>query len=394
MAKVLEEATDSLEDFKWDTDETSFFGIKEEGIEAAFQDNSKVRADDDVTEAPVVEDEDEENTVERIDDNKDTKGKTKKPAKETIPEPFTEDKVEEVTEEEAEETKDTFYSTLASEMKDKGVFQNIDIPEEDIDEEKFFELQDAEIEARVNETFEGFMEEMDDDAKAFIIFKKNGGRTKDFFDIYSNQVSLGEVDIEDEDNQDKIISHYLRVVDRMDSDEITDRLEWLKDNGKKKSYAEKYKLKLDKIDETNKANAVKVAEESKEKLEKNNEKFRAELSTVLEKTEEIKDFKFTKEDKKDLVNYITKPSVKVGKNNFITPFMADLGQMFKGEGDKKGDLLLLAKLIKSNFDVKDIVSKTKTKVIQEAKSKLQSAKQGVKPSSSGLHTNKPLADFF
>src|SRR5690606_12546908 len=99
-------------------------------------------------------------------------------------------------------------------------------------------------------------------------------------------------------------------------------------------------------------------------------------------------------DKKELTNYITRPTVKVGKNRFITQFQADLGKIFSGKEDNKQSLLLLAKLVKTDFDIKDIVEKTKTKVTKEAKSKLQEARQAVKPASSVSPNKKSLADFF
>ena len=54
----------------------------------------------------------------------------------------------------------------------------------------------------------------------------------------------------------------------------------------------------------------------------------------------------------------------------------------------------MANLIKSDFDVKDLIEETKTKVVKEAKSKLQQAKTGVKPSTSGGYTKKSISDYF
>jgi len=93
------------------------------------------------------------------------------------------------------------------------------------------------------------------------------------------------------------------------------------------------------------------------------------------------------------MNFITKPTVKVGKNKYITEFQAELGEIFKGEGENKKKLLLLAKLVKSQFDVKDLIEETKTKVVKDAKSKLQQSRTGVRPSTSGGNNKKSLSDF-
>ncbi len=116
---------------------------------------------------------------------------------------------------------------------------------------------------------------------------------------------------------------------------------------------------------------------------------------TLTKTEKVGEFSFTKTDQKELSGYVTKPSVKVGKNKYIPAFQADIATIFRGETpEAKQKLLLLAKLVKSNFDVSDMVTATKTKVTKETKSKLQQAKEGVKAATSGQYSKKSLGDFF
>jgi hypothetical protein len=56
---------------------------------------------------------------------------------------------------------------------------------------------------------------------------------------------------------------------------------------------------------------------------------------------------------------------------------------------------LLAKLVESDFDTKDLVTKVESEVVSKVKSNLKNIKNGVKPSSSGQHNNKKsLSDFF
>lgn len=389
-------STSSLQDFNWDETE-DFFGIKPDKSETE-EVIKKVKTDD-LNDEPTLEDDD-------LEDDDNTKDKSDKPKKgdETDKEdsffeeqPAKDESLEKEKSTETEEPSDDskFYSTLASELKEKGIFQNVELKEgEEIDEDKFFELQDAEIESRVEETFEAFFEELDEDAKAFLKFKKSGGNTQDFFQVYRESLSLDNIDLESEEAQELVLKHYLSTMDSMDDEEISDRLEWLKENGKKKAYAEKYMNKLQELDRQKKEAISKSIEAQSKQREEGAKKFNQDLQSELEKTEAVGSFNFSKVNKKELLDFMIKPSVKIGKNKYITHFQAELGNIFKAEGEDKKKLLLLAKLVKSNFDVKDLIEETKTKVVKEAKSKLQQAKSGVKASTSGGYTKKSISDYF
>jgi hypothetical protein len=389
-------STSSLQDFNWDETE-DFFGIKPDKSETE-EVIKKVKTDD-LNDEPTLEDDD-------LEEDENTKDKSDKPKKgdEADKEdsffeeqPAKDESLEKEKSTETEEPSDDskFYSTLASELKEKGIFQNVELKEgEEIDEDKFFELQDAEIESRVEETFEAFFEELDEDAKAFLKFKKSGGNTQDFFQVYRESLSLDNIDLESEESQELVLKHYLSTMDSMDDEEISDRLEWLKENGKKKAYAKKYMNKLQELDRQKKEAISKSIEAQSKQREEGAKKFNQDLQSELEKTEAVGSFNFSKVNKKELLDFMVKPSVKIGKNKYITHFQAELGNIFKAEGEDKKKLLLLAKLVKSNFDVKDLIEETKTKVVKEAKSKLQQAKSGVKPSTSGGYTKKSISDYF
>jgi len=105
----------------------------------------------------------------------------------------------------------------------------------------------------------------------------------------------------------------------------------------------------------------------------------------------VNEFTFTPQDKKELGGYITNPSVKVGKNQFVTAFHKDLQEVIASKDKTK--LLLLAKLLKTDFDTKDLLKTAKTVVTKETKSKLADIKLNVKTSSSNK-AKKTLADFL
>lgn len=386
---------ETLQDFNWDN-AGDFFNINPKGDETEEVVKS-VKKEDDTDDTNVADDDSSEGEDA-------SKGKEKKESDneddKNVEGFFEEEKPNSTKEGKEDDTKpgdvdDKFYTTLASELKEKGIFQNVEIKEgEEIDEDKFFELQDSEIESRVEETFEAFFEEMDEDGKAFLKFKKAGGSTQEFMQVYQNTFSIDGVNLDEDKEQDLILTHYMRTVDAMDEDEITDRIDWLKENGKKKAFAEKYLNKLKDIDTERKTAIATRAEQISKQKEKSSKKFNEDLDKELNSTQSVGSFNFEKVDKKGLMNFITKPTVKVGKNKYITEFQAELGEIFKGEGENRKKLLLLAKLVKTQFDVKDLIAETKTNVVKDAKSKLQGARTGVRPATSGGANRKSLSDFF
>lgn len=392
-ADTLETSNNSLQEFNWD-DAGDFFNINPKGEEAEVV--TSVKKEDDTDETKIADDNPDGEDTSKGKEKKESDNEDKNVEgffEEEKPNSTKED--EEVKDAKPGETDDKFYTTLASELKEKGIFQNVEIKEgEEIDEDKFFELQDSEIESRVEETFETFFEELDDDGKAFLKHKKAGGSTQDFMQVYQNTISIDGVNLDEDKDQDLVLTHYMRTVDAMDEDEISDRIEWLKENGKKKAFAEKYFNKLQDIDTERKTALAERVNQLSKQREDSAKKFNEDLNKELDSTESVGSFSFNKVDKKGLINFITKPIVKVGKNKYITEFQAELGEIFKGEGENKKKLLLLAKLVKTKFDVKDLIAETKTNVVKEAKSKLQQARTGVRPSSSGGANKKSLSDFF
>lgn len=306
------------------------------------------------------------------------------------------DKPKEKAKDAADVPEEKFFSTLAGEMKEKGIFQNIEIPKDkDLTEEEFFELQDAEIEARVEETFQEFFTELDEDGKEFLKFKRNGGKTSDFLATYSIGFNIEEFDEADEAQRTKVISHYLSTVEKLDADEIADKMAWLKEGGKEKTTAAKYFTKIKEQEQTQRANLLKAEEDAATARAETAKKFNTELKDVLNKTEAVGSFQITKVEQKELDSYITKPTVKVGKNRYVPSFNADIAKIFKADTpETKQKLILLAKLVKTDFDVKDLITTVETTVTKKAKSKLMEAKQGTKVSSSGIQSKKALGDFF
>lgn len=307
------------------------------------------------------------------------------------------DKVVVGKDEVVEDEDEDFYVTLASELKEKGIFANVEIPKDKVlTEDEFLELHDQEIEARVGENLEAFVENMDEDAKAFIKHKKNGGSTKDFIDTYyGSGIDYDKFDADNEEQRDALNRFYVATVEGLEGEDLEDRLQGLKDSGKDKAKAEVWAEKLKNIEAKQKTDLEKAETERIKTNKEANKKFNDDLLEVLTKTDKIGSFPITKEDQKVLAPYMTKPTVKVGKDKYVPALQNDLARILKAKTKKdKEELVLLAKLVSTGFDVSSLLSIAETKVVTRAKGILQRSKTGVVKNSAGSYGQRALADAF
>lgn len=300
-------------------------------------------------------------------------------------------------EEDEEEDDAKFYTTLAGELKEKGILQLVEIPKDkELSEEEFFELQNQELDLRIDEAMEGLVEGLDDDAKRFLKFKKDGGNTHEFFQIYANTLGINTLDDSDPAQVDKVIRYYLTTVEGLEGDEFDDRLKYIKEGGKSKTFATKWFDKIRADEDEEKETLQKAVEANKKSRIEKAKAFNDELTEIALKTDAVGAFTFTKADQKKIIATITKPTVKIGKDKYVPEFNAKLGKVLSGktETDKK-NLLVLAYLIDNNFDTKGLTATTTTKVVKEVKSTLKAVKSGgVKAHSSNRGEKRELSDYF
>lgn len=442
-----EQKATSLDNFKFDDEDWSFGGQSKDNTDTSTVVN-KVKAgttiddddnDDDEGQVTNLEEEatkgeddgEEEEEITTVKPAKKVENPAKEVKKEDKKKEVKKNKEEEEEEEEEEVTFDTFtdkpnskkdgksdegeikskekesviaeddedfYTNLATELKEKGIFDNIEIPKDKkLTEEEFFELQDAEIEARVGETMEAFVEDLDDDAKAFIKHKKKGGSTRDFIETYyGSGIDYDNFDSDDEEQVDSLNRFYVSTVEGLKGDDLEDRLQGLKDSGKAKTKSIEWAAKLQKIEAKNKEElAAKVNEANQTKID-NAKKFNAALIDTLDKVSTVGNFTISKEDKKKLATFMTKPTVKVGKDHYVPALQVKLASILNPKNkESREKLIVLAKLVENDFDISDIIPKVETAIVRKANKLLQRSKRSISPSGGGeSHAKRVLADMF
>lgn len=381
MSKEKEEQGNDLLNFDWDTGNDDFFGIqatsasptptKKEEVETVDETEEEKAAKLAAEETKKKEEEEDDDFFENIDTSKNNDGKEKS-KKEDDPELVS-------------------YTDLVKDFKETGIFKHVQIEDdEEVDEDRYFELAEQEYETEVSERLKNWaVNDLDEDAQAFIKFKRDGGKTSEFFKAYSKQTELPSGNIEDEDYQDAVIRYQLSE-EGWDREEIEDRLSYLTESNKKEKIAKKYDEKIKELDSKNKEALLKQAEADKVKAKKTEDDFRSSVKEALDETQEIKGIKISPQDRLKIFNFLTKKEHKVSTDKSITGFQKKLAETFQ-DTDK---MILLAKLMESDFDLSGFEKQIVTNKTKQVKSNLEQRKN-LRPNNSGSSlSGSSLADLF
>ena len=370
--QTVETSQNGLMDFNWDeSGADSFFGLNEFGEEPKPIEEKTPKSVVQTTPPP---------TTETIESDKE---EVEKQEESSFFEEEDETKKESTTD-------NAFYEDVYKDLKEAGIFKHVELEDgEELDADRLYELQQEEIEAEVTSRLDAWAsQELDEDAKAFIKFKIQGGDTSEFFKTYQNTSEITLGDIEDEDYQDNLIRYQLQK-EGWDKDEIEDRLEFLTESNKKSKFAERYHDRLIKEQEKEKQALVKQAEEQKIRAKQQEEQFRASIKDTLDTNKEINGIKFTDKDKGNLINFLTKKE-KLEDGRVITGFQKKLSESFN---DPK-KIALLAKILNDNFDFSSFEKSAITKKTKEIKRNIEQ-RQSMRPTGSGSSSGaNSLASLF
>lgn len=370
--QTVETSQNGLMDFNWDeSGADSFFGLNEFGEEPKPIEEKTPKSVVQTTPPP---------TTETIESDKE---EVEKQEESSFFEEEDETKKESTTD-------NTFYEDVYKDLKEAGIFKHVELEDgEELDADRLYELQQEEIEAEVTSRLDAWAsQELDEDAKAFIKFKIQGGDTSEFFKTYQNTSEITLGDIEDEDYQDNLIRYQLQK-EGWDKDEIEDRLEFLTESNKKSKFAERYHDRLIKEQEKEKQALVKQAEEQKIRAKQQEEQFRVSIKDTLDTNKEINGIKFTDKDKGNLINFLTKKE-KLEDGRVITGFQRKLSESFN---DPK-KIALLAKILNDDFDFSSFEKSAITKKTKEIKRNIEQ-RQSMRPTGSGSSSGaNSLASLF
>lgn len=390
---------DNIDSFNWDSEvsEIDFFGEtvvkpekeKEENTETNKGEKKLKEKSEKVEEESTIEDEeslfkdfipsnenseDEESAEEDVDD----KGK----------------KVDKVDDKKVENTTENpvlnFFKKQSS----------LELTEEEIQELE--ELDEDDRQAALEDYFERALEErldtsvkeLPDALKNIIRYVSKGGDLNTFLKtLYKGQESgLDEnLDLTEEENQESIVRQSLQE-EEYDEDYINSQIEFLKDSGKLEVAANKYFNKWKSNREKAQREELARVEAAKKAQREAQITFKKDLSNHISTTEDFKGFKLSKREIEEMPEYISSQTVKMNDGRVITPFYRDLFEAMKD----KDKLVLLAKLVKTDFDFTPLAKNIDTKRTKALKEDLQRQKdkQTIRSTSRSSQQPKRLIDLI
>ena len=295
-------------------------------------------------------------------------------------------------EDEPEQVQEVSSKTTLNFLKDKGIV-DFELEEgEELTEEKAEELLEDKYEESVEERVEELVQDMPDVLKQMIKYHKDGGDVGQLISTIKPKSTVSkDTDLSTEDNQILVIREQL-TADGHDEEYISSNIEFLKDSGKLESTSKKFFDKIIAKNDQQVQAQTKAQEDLRKEKKQKQRAFKTEISSHLKENDEISQVKFTTKDKKDLPSYISDTTVKLENGQSISPLQRDL---YKALQDKD-KTLVLAKLLRDDFDFSNISKEATTKVAKEVKKELQHS-QSLTPKKSGSTSQKKkkdLADFF
>lgn len=330
----------------------------------------------------------EEPTVEEPkEESKDEEKKVEPEPEFTFETPKTEDG-EEIVEKKNNESVDSIYNDLFKDLKQNNIFNHVELEEgEELTAERFFELQEEEYEAEVKERIDNWAKNIDEDGRKYLKFLSDGGKTKDFLEVFVNTEEPLDGDINDEEYQDDLIREK-KLSEGFSRDETEEYLSNLPKIVKRKE-ATLYKENVQKDVEYRKEQLLRQQEQAKIRQIEEQKEFNKNIQDILENQKEVNGFKITEKDKSNIFNFLTRRDQKVNDKVVVTGFQKKLAEVFKDTSK----LVVLAKLLHNDFDLSQIEKQIITKETKKIKSNLENRKT-ISSSSGSSYKEKQFYDLF
>lgn len=282
--------------------------------------------------------------------------------------------------------------SFLNQLKERGL-ADFELEEgEELTDERAAELIEDSYEQGLEKRMGDMLAELPPVTRDLVKFAVNGGNESEFLAKLKNQPSVTaitkDMDLSDEKNQELVIRKQLESEDH-DQEYIDSNIEFLKESGKLATLSEKYHQKIIARDEKQRAADLKAIEDRKKASKESLRKFKKDLASHLETTQEYKGFKFGKNDAKELPSYISEPKIQTD-NGAVSEFQRDLFNVLQN----KEKSVLLAKLIKSDFDFSPVEKSTKTKQTKKVQEDVRRTNSKSSGSSRSRDSKTFLAEFF
>jgi hypothetical protein len=268
--------------------------------------------------------------------------------------------------EEEEEEEETERPSLHDFLLKAGVLSE---DPGDVDEETLLDIVQQETEQYLEEaltaTFDNWKQKLPSNVMGLIQHTFNGGNPDEYMKAWTES-PLQSFDIETEAGQEAFLRYYYKTVEKLDSDEIEDKMDYHLDRGNAESVSKRYFKRMAEDRDKKLEQLAKAQIDEQRKAKEANEQRKAKMAQGIGKVKEFAGYKFPDGEIKVLTRYATQPVVVEGKA-FSSGLAADLYEAL----NDPAKVAFLSKLLKNDFKTDFLESKAKSTVVKKIKQTLQ-----------------------
>lgn len=275
-------------------------------------------------------------------------------------------------------------------LKEKGL---VDYKLEDgkeLSEEEAEHLIEDSWEKALDLEVEATIKDLPQDIKDLVKFASKGGNVGELLSKMVQHATSGitkNSDIDNEDVQVLAVTMDLRN-QGYDQEYIDSQVEFLKDSGKLGNISKKAYDKIIAEQEAETAGQVQKQAQAVESRKKAAREYKSNITTHINSLNEMGGLPISKQDKTVLPTYISEPTVELQDGRYVSEMQADL---FKVMADKD-KIVLLAKLLKTDFDFSAIERKKQTQAARGIKEAVERVdRKELSNSESGGHKSNKKA---
>jgi hypothetical protein len=260
----------------------------------------------------------------------------------------------------------------------------------ELSEEEAEHLLEDSWEKAVETEVEATIKDLPQDIKDLIKFASKGGNVGELLGKMIQTATSGinkNSNIDDENTQILAISMDLKN-QGYDQEYIDSQVEFLKDSGKLGIISKKAYDKIIAQQETETAGQVQKQADIVESKKKQAREYKSNITTHINSLNETGGLPLSKQDKTALPTYISEPTIELQDGRYVSEMQADL---FKVMADKD-KIVLLAKLLKTDFDFSAIERRKQTQAARGVKEAIERVdKKEMSSSESGGHKSNKKA---
>jgi len=243
-------------------------------------------------------------------------------------------------------------------LKEKGLVDYELEEGKELSEEEAEHLLEDSWEKALELEVEATIKDLPQDIKDLVKFASKGGNVGELLGKMIQHATSGitkDSDIDNEDVQVLAVTMDLKS-QGYDQEYIDSQIEFLKEKDKLEGIAKKSYDKIIANQESETAGQVERQKDIADNRKKQAREYKTNITSHINSLSETGGLPLSKQDKTTLPTYISEPNVELQDGRYVSEMQADL---FKVMADKD-KIVLLAKLLKTDFDFSAIERKKQT----------------------------------